>query len=53
MIEAERYGLFFAEAIGYRLSPKDGLSTPLFYGEVKIDSEDRYHVIPRSRASQD
>ena len=49
----ERYGLFFAEAIGYRLSPKDGLSTPLFYGEVKIDAEDRYHVIPRSRASQD
>lgn len=48
----ERYGLFFAEAIGYRVSPKDGLSTPLFYGEVKIDAKDRYHVIPRTRPSQ-
>jgi len=49
----ERYGLFFAEAIGYRVSPKDGSSTPLFYGEMKIDAEDRYHVIPRTRPSQD
>jgi len=49
----ERYGLFFAEAIGYRVSPTDSVSTPLFYGEVKIDAEDRYHVIPRTRPSQD
>jgi len=28
----ERYGLFFADSIGYRISP-DGSSTPLFYGE--------------------
>lgn len=48
----ERYGLFFAEAIGYRISPKDGSSTPLFYGEVKIDAENRYHIIPRTRPSQ-
>lgn len=49
----ERYGLFFTEAIGYRVSPKDGSSTPLFYGEVKIDAENRYHAIPRTRPSQD
>lgn len=47
----ERYGLFFAESIGYRISPEDGSSTPLFYGEVKIDAENRYHVIPRTRPS--
>ncbi|MDM9584541.1 MULTISPECIES: hypothetical protein [unclassified Nostoc] len=44
----ERYGLFFAEAIGYRISP-EGSSIPLFYAEVKIDAENRYHVIPRTR----
>ena len=49
----ERYGLFFTEPIGYRISPDDGSSTPLFYGEVKIDAEDRYHVIPRTRPSQE
>lgn len=49
--EYERYGLFFAEPIGYRISP-DGLTTPLFYGEVKIDAENRYHVIPRTRPSE-
>ncbi|MFP4135240.1 MAG: DUF6972 family protein, partial [Halothece sp.] len=47
----ERYGLFFTEAIGYRLSPEDGSRTLLFYGEVKIDAENRYHVIPRTRPS--
>lgn len=47
----ERYGLFFAESIGYRISPEDGSSTPLFYGEVKIDAENRYHVILRTRPS--
>lgn len=47
----ERYGLFFAEAIGYRISPEDGSSTPLFYGEVKIDAQNQYHVIPRTRPS--
>ena len=48
----DRYGLFFAESIGYRINPEDGSSTPLFYGEVKIDAENRYHVIPRTRPSQ-
>ncbi|WP_407947424.1 DUF6972 family protein [Planktothrix serta] len=47
----ERYGLFFTEAIGYRISP-DGLRTPLFYGEVKIDANNRYHAIPRTRPSE-
>ncbi len=49
----ERYGLFFAEPIGYRISSDDGTKTSLFYGEVKIDAEDRYHVIPRTRPSQE
>lgn len=48
----ERYGLFFGDAIGYRISPDDGSGTPLFYGEVKIDAENRYHVTPRTRPSQ-
>lgn len=47
----ERYGLFFTEAIGYRMSP-DGSRTPLFYGEVKIDANNRYHSIPRTRPSE-
>jgi hypothetical protein len=48
----ERYGLFFTEPIGYRINPDDGSRTPLFYGEVKIDAESRYHVIPRTRPSE-
>lgn len=48
----ERYGLFFAEAIGYRISP-DESSIPLFYGEVKIDAQNRYHVTPRTRLSEE
>lgn len=47
----ERYGLFFAEAIGYRISP-DSSRIPLFYGEVKIDANNRYHTIPRTRPSE-
>ena len=48
----ERYGLFFADSIGYRISPNGAPSTPLFYGEVKIDAENKYHTIPRTRPSQ-
>lgn len=48
----ERYGLFFAEAIGYRISP-DESSILLFYGEVKIDAENRYHITPRTRPSEE
>ncbi len=47
----ERYGLFFSESIGYRISPDGKPSTLLFYGEVKIDAEDRYHPIPRTGPS--
>ncbi len=48
----KRYGLFFTESVGYRTSP-EGSSTLLFYGEMKIDAENRYHVIPRTRPSQE
>jgi len=48
----ERYGLFFTGAIGYRVSPNDSV-TPLFYGEVKIDANNRYHPIPRTRPSEE
>lgn len=47
----ERYGLLFSAPIGFRLSP-DGSSIPLFYGEVKIDANNRYHPIPRTRPSE-
>ncbi|MEM9216842.1 MAG: hypothetical protein AAGD25_21140 [Cyanobacteria bacterium P01_F01_bin.150] len=44
----DRYGLMFTEAIGVRIDP-DGSTLPLFYGEVKIDADDKYHPIPRTR----
>lgn len=47
----ERYGLFFSQPIGFRLDPS-GSRIPLFYGEVKIDANDRYHPIPRTRPSE-
>ena len=47
----ERYGLFFAEAIGCRISP-DGLKSSLFYGEVKINANNQYHAIPQTRPSE-
>lgn len=50
--EYERYGLLFSESIGYRIAP-DGSTMPLFYGEVKIDAENRYHVIPRTGRSEE
>ncbi|MBD1844794.1 hypothetical protein H6F89_15610 [Cyanobacteria bacterium FACHB-63] len=49
--EYERYGLLFSESIGDRIDP-DGSTIPLFYGEVKIDAENRYHVIPRTGRSE-
>jgi hypothetical protein len=30
----DHYGLFFADSIGYRISPNNASSTPLSYGEV-------------------
>ncbi len=47
----ERYGLLFSEPIGYRIDPS-GARIPLFYGEVKIDANDKYHPIPRTRPSE-
>ncbi len=48
----ERYGLLFSEVIGFRIDP-NGSSVPLFYGEVKIDANNRYHPIPRTRPSEE
>jgi len=48
--EYTRYGMFFPEAIGYRISP-DGSRVPLYYGEIKINADNQYHVIPRIRPS--
>lgn len=47
----ERYGLLFDEPIGFRIDP-DGSKIPLYYGEVKIDANNRYHTIPRTRSSE-
>jgi hypothetical protein len=46
----DRYGLYFAEPIGYRLDA-NGNQTLLYYGEMKIKG-DKYHVIPRTRSSR-
>ncbi len=46
----DRYGLMFTEMIGFRIDP-NGSTLPLFYGEVKIDTDNRYHPIPRTRPS--
>lgn len=47
----ERYGLLFSDAIGFRIDPS-GSKVPLFYGEIKIDANNRYHPIPRTRPSE-
>ncbi|MEO9127358.1 MAG: hypothetical protein ABI262_22135, partial [Microcoleus sp.] len=44
----ERYGMFFLESICYRVDP-DGSRLLLYYGEIKVDAENRYHVTPRTR----
>lgn len=46
----ERYGLYFSDAIGYRIG-EDGSSIPLYYGEMKVKG-DKYHVIPRTKPSR-
>jgi hypothetical protein len=48
----DRYGLMFTEMIGVRIDP-DGSTLPLFYGEVKIDADNQYHPIPRTRPSEE
>jgi hypothetical protein len=47
----DRYGLLFTESIGARIAP-DGSTLPLFYGEVKIDADDQYHL-PATRPSEE
>jgi hypothetical protein len=46
----ERYGLFFPEPIGYRVSI-DGSKIPLYYAEMKVKGN-KYHVIPRTKSSR-
>ncbi|MEK0180313.1 MAG: hypothetical protein EAZ78_25000 [Oscillatoriales cyanobacterium] len=48
----DRYGMFFVESIGYRVDP-DGSRLLLYYGEIKVNVENRYHVTPRSRPSEE
>jgi hypothetical protein len=48
----DRYGLMFPESIGTRIDP-DGSTLSLFYGEVKIDADSKYHPIPRTRSSEE
>lgn len=44
----ERYGLYFAEAIGYIIRI-DGSQTSLYYGEIKVvKNTGEYHAIPRT-----
>jgi hypothetical protein len=44
----ERYGLYFAEPIGYIIRV-DGSQTPLYYGEIKVlKATGEYHAIPRT-----
>lgn len=47
-----RYGLMFTEPIGLRIDP-DGSTLPLLYGEVKIDADNKYHPVPRTRPSEE
>lgn len=47
----QRYGLYFTELIGYRISP-DLTKIPLYYGEIKINEFNKYHVTPRTKPSQ-
>jgi hypothetical protein len=44
----ERYGLYFDEPIGYRVSI-DGGKIPLYYAEMKVKGN-KYHVIPRTKS---
>ncbi len=48
----DRYGLYFTEVIGYRVGA-DGRRQSLYYGEIKIDEFNQYHVIPRTKPSRE
>jgi hypothetical protein len=48
----QRYGLYFSDVIGYRIDP-DGTKINLYYGELKINDNYKYHVIPRTKPSRE
>lgn len=48
----QRYGLYFDQVIGYRIAP-DGTILNLYYGEMKINEDNKYHVIPRTKPSRE
>jgi len=48
----ERYGLYFSDVIGYRIDP-DGTKINFYYGELKINEDNKYHVIPRTKPSRE
>jgi hypothetical protein len=48
----KRYGLYFSDVIGYRIDP-DGTQLNLYYGELKINDSNKYHVIPRTSPSRE
>lgn len=35
------------------IDPSDGSTLPLFYGEVKMDVDNQYHPVPRTRPSEE
>ena len=46
----ERYGMYFDQAIGYRID-LEGTRLPLYFAEMKI-IKGEYHVIPRTKPSE-
>ncbi len=46
----ERYGMYFEQAIGYRID-LEGNWLPLYFAEMKI-IKGEYHVIPRTKPSE-
>lgn len=46
-----RYGFLFDRPIGERVAV-DGGRIPLHYGEMKLNPDGRYHIIPRTRPAQ-
>lgn len=48
----ERYGLYLSDVIGYRIDPDD-TQLNLYYGELKINDSNKYHVIPRTKPSKE
>ena len=46
----ERYGMYFDQAVGYRID-LEGNRSPLYFAEMKI-IKGEYHVIPRAKPSK-